>query len=442
MSPDRGSAGRTDGRTARDKLSGFWRAGGPALVAGLVILTSGIAVSMAVFYFADWPTENAFDQVLGSVVLAVAIWLVVSLLFLRGFAEVGTADAAAYDELVVRLASLRSRLHALESDPKNAPSSPPSPSPPGAGDRAIERTRIGALDEARELTQQLETELYPKAAGTSTGSPLRWLGGSGYISLWRLLHRAEEAILQAAPKEALYASAVDDDGRLEKTPVDGAGSLLDELRRILGEPKKRRDMADILGDVDKPEGRTLLREIRFVLNCYRDDLFQRLVRVRNHMFATLVYATIVIDGVLGLAILVLDEDDFEDAIAVALTYYLVGALVGLFAELYGASRGQRGAVHDYGLALVRLQTIPVLSGIAAVGGVVLTRLGGTATTTGDNVTLDQIFSLQDYSFGLVVAAIFGLTPGLLLGRLRAETESYKKDIVQSAPGTPSTEKTT
>ena len=424
------------------KLSGLRRAGGPALVAGLVTLSSGIAVWMAVFYFADWPTENAFEQVLAAVLVAVALWLIVSLLVLRGFAEVETADAAAYDELVVRLASLQSRLQALESDPTIAPSSPPSPSLPVAGDRAIERTRTGALEEARRLTQRLETELHPPASGGSTGSPLRWLGGSGYISLWRLLHRAEEAILQAEPRESLYAYAVDDDGRLEKTPVDGAGSLLEELRRILGEPKKRRDMADILGDVDKPEGRTLLREIRFVLNCYRDDLFQRLVRVRNHLFATLVYATMVIDGVLGLAILVLDDDDFEDAIAVALTYYLVGALVGLFAELYGASQGQRGAVHDYGLALVRVQTIPVLSGIAAVGGVVLTRLGGTATTGVDGVSVGEIFSLQAYPFGLVVAAIFGLTPGLLLGRLRAETESYKKELVQSAPGTPSPEKGT
>jgi formate-dependent nitrite reductase membrane component NrfD len=80
-------------------------------------------------------------------------------------------------------------------------------------------------------------------------------------------------------------------------------------------------------------------------------------------------------------------------------------------------------------------TIPVLSGIAAVGGVVITRLGGTATDM--NVTLDQIFSLKDYPFGVIVAAIFGLTPGLLLERLRAETDAYKKQIVQSGPGAPS-----
>jgi formate-dependent nitrite reductase membrane component NrfD len=116
-----------------------------------------------------------------------------------------------------------------------------------------------------------------------------------------------------------------------------------------------------------------------------------------------------------------------------MTYYLVGALVGLFAELYGASRGHLRAVHDYGLALVRLLTIPVLSGIAAVLGVVLTRLAGAAST---DVPLTDIFSLEDYPLGIVVAAIFGLTPGLLLERLRTETNEYKEELLKSAAGTP------
>lgn len=55
--------------------------------------------------------------------------------------------------------------------------------------------------------------------------------------------------------------------------------------------------------------------------------------------------------------------------------------------------------------------------------------------------MEEVFSFGQYAFGLVVAAIFGLTPGLLLGRLRAETESYKKGLVQSAPGTPTVEGT-
>jgi hypothetical protein len=85
------------------------------------------------------------------------------------------------------------------------------------------------------------------------------------------------------------------------------------------------------------------------------------------------------------------------------------------------------------LALVRLLTIPVLSGIAAVLGVVLTRAG---SSSNGSVTLDQIFSLQNYPLGIVVAAVFGLTPGLLLERLRTQTNEYKEELMKSAAGTP------
>ena len=176
-----------------------------------------------------------------------------------------------------------------------------------------------------------------------------------------------------------------------------------------------------------------------MLNSYRDDLFERFVRIRNAMFAALVYVGLVAVGVLALAVIALPRR-LDDAVIAAMAYYLVGALVGLFAELYGASRGQhRGAVHDYGLAFVRLLTVPVLSGIAAVLGVVVTRLAGAAAT---DVPLTDIFALEEYPLGVLVAAIFGLTPGLLLERLRTETNEYKQELVKSAAGTPGTSPST
>jgi hypothetical protein len=268
--------------------------------------------------------------------------------------------------------------------------------------------------------------------GSTSGSPMRWAAASGYTSIWRELHRAEEAMLAAEQKEVLYAEAVDDEIRLQQCRVDEKAKLLGELQRILGDDKQSRPRAEVATDLATPEGRALMRKIRFVLNSYRDDLFQRFVRIRNSMFATLVYVGLVFDGLLALTIVVVPEQ--RVAIATGLAYFLVGALVGLFAELYGASRGQRGAVHDYGLALVRLLTVPVLSGIAAVLGVVLTRVGSSATVS--EVTLDQIFSLETYPLGIVVAAIFGLTPGLLLERLRTQTNEYKEELMKSAAGTP------
>lgn len=408
--PDRTDAvgGRKPPGPPPAKHSDFLSRAGLALLAGLPILPGAVGVAVAFVYFANWPVKTPQYQLLLGMVVGAAVWLAVSCACLRGRAEIENADGAAYNELVGRTVALQARIDAHKD----------------TGDEC--------LNEARKLTGDLAATLGKTTALARPG--LGWLGGSGYISLWRELHRAEEALLQDERKEWLYATALTDESRLEKAAIDDDKALLNELRGVLGEPNKRRERAAILADLDEPEQRALLRTIRYVLNSYRDDLFQKLVQLRNRMFVTLIYTGLVGDGVLVLAILVLNKNQ-KDAVVAALTYYLVGALVGLFAELYGASRGQRAGVHDYGLGVVRVLTIPVLSGIAAVGGVVITRLGGTATDM--NVTLDQIFSLKDYPFGVIVAAIFGLTPGLLLERLRAETDAYKKQIVQSGPGAPS-----
>jgi hypothetical protein len=405
------------------------RSAGVGLIAGSALLPGILAVLIAFFYLGEWPTENPFDQVFYAVIVGVVAWLVLSVVFLGGLADVRNGDSAAYDELVMRAETVEARIHALTRSRENPGGLPraelPEGDEPGA---AHEPTRQTALKEAREILRYVRDAL----DGTSPGSALRWAAASGYTSVWRELHRAEEAVLAAELRESLYAEAVDDEARLMRSRVDEKEKLLGELRRILGDEKRPRPRAAVAMDLDTPEGRALMRKIRFVLNSYRDDLFQRFVRIRNGMFATLVYVGLVFDGLLALTVVAVPERH-DDAIAVGLAYFLVGALVGLFAELYGASKGQRGAVHDYGLALVRLLTIPVLSGIAAVLGVVLTRAG---SSSNGSVTLDQIFSLQNYPLGIVVAAVFGLTPGLLLERLRTQTNEYKEELMKSAAGTP------
>ena len=82
---------------------------------------------------------------------------------------------------------------------------------------------------------------------------------------------------------------------------------------------------------------------------------------------------------------------------------------------------------------------PVLSGLAGVGGVLLMAMLyptlnvvlDPAISGGTNVTvpsLDTIFSLTANRFGIVVAAIFGLTPDLLINRLQGEADRYKVDL--------------
>ena len=48
-------------------------------------------------------------------------------------------------------------------------------------------------------------------------------------------------------------------------------------------------------------------------------------------------------------------------------------------------------------------------------------------------SLADVFSLGTYAFGLVVAAIFGLTPRLFIDRLRSESRAYIRDLQETSP---------
>ena len=54
------------------------------------------------------------------------------------------------------------------------------------------------------------------------------------------------------------------------------------------------------------------------------------------------------------------------------TFYLIGASVGLFRQLRQAATAETVTEEDFGLGMVRLVHTPLASGLAAIGGVVLT----------------------------------------------------------------------
>jgi hypothetical protein len=140
-----------------------------------------------------------------------------------------------------------------------------------------------------------------------------------------------------------------------------------------------------------------------------------------------------------------------DMIVAAASYFLVGAIVGLFSRLRTESEAER-AIEDFGLSSARLIHRPLFSGLAAISGVVLIGMlsgplnsplmpagnvvgagqAGPAAVAAQVVPLDHIFDLQKYPFGLILAALFGLTPSLLIRRLEQETDKYKIDLKSTA----------
>jgi hypothetical protein len=151
--------------------------------------------------------------------------------------------------------------------------------------------------------------------------------------------------------------------------------------------------------------------------------------VRNHLLVAMGLTGLVIHVLLGVAI---TRGVPDKTIVAVTTCYLVGALVGLFSRLYAQTKTNM-AVEDYGLYNVRLVLTPLLSGLAAISGVLLVAIISTAMqqpqpTAPPVPDLTTIFDLASYRTTLLTAAIFGLTPGLLVERLKQQTEQYKNDL--------------
>ena len=87
----------------------------------------------------------------------------------------------------------------------------------------------------------------------------------------------------------------------------------------------------------------------------------------------------------------------------------------------------------------------MLSGIAAVGGVLIVSLLYDAVDFGAAVDTDRslgdIFDVEKFALGLVIAAVFGLVPDLLVDRLQSKADEYRAGLsstTAAASGTTST----
>ena len=120
--------------------------------------------------------------------------------------------------------------------------------------------------------------------------------------------------------------------------------------------------------------------------------------------------------------------------------FLVGAITALFARAR-VEWSTASAVDDFGLTRARLLHLPWLAGLAAVGGVLVTAVLGPQLVpdsgSGTASALADVFNGDNTSL-ILVAAVFGLTPDLIIRRLEQQTEKYKADL-ESTQSTQSTE---
>lgn len=260
---------------------------------------------------------------------------------------------------------------------------------------------------------------------------LEWVNGSGYMVAWQRAHRAEEALLGRADAAELYTEVLDDELQLD-------GSRLPNRRRLedlVSRAKKSLRPDETAATPGKTPGsddlgfiRASLREVRYAINDFRDTTWNGLLQLRNQTMAALILTEIAAFTLLGIGVLAPAR---QSAILAGVAFFLVGASVGLFNRLYHQSQAD-SAVEDYGLTTVSLLALPVFSGLAGVGGVLLFSLGSQPSVAAD-AALERVFDLQGNSMGLVTAAVFGAAPGLLLRRLGERAESYKSDLRSTQP---------
>jgi hypothetical protein len=379
------------------------------LVAGLALLPGLAGVVTALLFFADWPGSPVAQFAIGTGA-GIALWLALSFTSLWNLGDPRHARSGIYEDVTGRLLTVQAQLGALQ--------------PGNAHERQAHAQAAAHVNAA-----------WQELGETPVEGGVRWLLGSGYVGVWRHVHRGEEALLTFDDAASLRALAIRDEVRLGASKLDNEGLYLDELKELLGTAEERREPGHAAKVIERLESQRerwlpILTDVRNTLNRHRAELFNDLVHLRNLLFAATVATGIVIYIVLGLAVV---YPVGRSVMAAGMAFYLVGAAVGLFSEVYTRSRRVRGVSDDIGLEFVRLLTIPQLSGIAGVLGVVVTRLGGTATASG-TPALEDVFSLSDYPFGIVVAAIFGLTPGLLLARLREQTDEYKEELARTGTG--------
>lgn len=377
-------------------------------------------------------------------------------------ATAANADPTGYDQIHDHLRALHARLRAFHARlPRGV-----------ALGEGVDETRWAAYLKA-EAHRTLVIETLQTKGG-------RWVLGTGFVDLWRHLHAAEAEVYLLDSRPDVVGAALTDEMRLKDSAIANSDDILFKLRtavrviggghaqRYLTPPAAEGDIAantttaigstttdgtgsrvaSDSGGLDEAaaeiQARAVLRDIRRTITDFRDDKWEGLARARTRLIVTGACTGLTGYALLALAILGRAR---ADLILGAAAFYLVGATVGLFNQLRRAALDQT-AIEDFGFSRTRLIATPMLSGIAAVAGVLLAGLlyavagesrliyqdlgdvgalsGGSATLSPD--LMSAVFDVGRNPFGLLVAATFGLTPDLLVDRLQHQADRFRRDL--------------
>jgi hypothetical protein len=382
------------------------------LVVGLIILPGACSAAVvALTLSADQSLTPGQHFFIGTAV-GIGAWLVLAIP-LRRMACPRYANSGVYRELASRHREL-SRL-AGSVDPQ--------------ADRDAWEVLQAALESAKSSLEE-------DGCG---GDGSSWAGGAAYVVVFTFIHRAEQALTKLVPQPEVVQQALFERASLMGSHIANAQEHVYRLERAIHAlggadylPERRTGSAP----ADPVLARGIIQDAQAVVDDFRDTRRRGLVRSRNRLFATVVFAGVVSYAGLGLALL---AGAGQPQVIAGATFYLIGASVGLFRQLGQAATASTVTEEDYGLGMVRLVHTPLASGLAAIGGVVLTAY---ATVLNSSLygeaevsvpSLSEVFTITDNPLGLLAAAVFGFAPSLLASSLQSRAEKWKEELKSSAP---------
>jgi len=371
-----------------------------------------------------WLTLSA---TVGGSLFVLLCWLLVAILY-RRFTAVDRANAASFEQLLNRLQQAASWYGTLMQKP---------------GPKNNSLYAIGL--------QEISTSINAICKSLKTPGP-SWISATGYMSAWKLMHRIDEAFIEIEPVEAVIHNALHDEMSLQDSTLTNKDDLLNKLRRAVkvldqgaaiylnqqppqdqqpsqGDQPKHPDLQVIpsaMQNVDNPEendstfsnnidsptqARTIIYEVRTTLHHFRDDRWDKLLRVRNQLMKMTLVTGLLLYALVGFAIMM---NVGAEMLKTATILYFVGGLVGLFSRLYDQSKTDT-SIDDFRLATARLIAAPLYSGLSAIGGVLV---------------VQRVFELNLPS--ILIAAAFGLTPSLFTSAIQKEADQYKTDLRSTA----------
>jgi hypothetical protein len=423
------------------------------LTGSIIPVTIAAAILTSVLYFSPIPLQlynlipwvpPSWIVILAGLAITLLLWLLSSIPF-RRFTTFDNANALSSNHIKSHLRTLQASYTALQHEASSTQSNrdPASPQNSGSSQRESSFEKVGACLNA--ISEELEHE------------DLRWAAGTGYLNIWNFINRAEEAMIDIAPRVEVIREAFYDELSLEGSSIDSRNAALAKLRtavmnlspsaaQYMDTPPPPASNSSATGKNNgtknggtvnvrtEQEARDAIHIIKQTINEFRDGLWEGLVRMRNQLTGITLYTGLLTYVLLCTAII---AGASSSSIKAATIFYMVGAMVGLFGRLYTESQADQ-AINDYGLTLARIVVTPILAGLASVAGILVVAMfsynllkAPAAITTGPFI-LNDIYSLDRNLQGIIVAAVFGLTPNLLISVLQQKAGDFQAQLKNSS----------